>query len=91
MDYRADQAAKIDPEKEQLIAELADAIKNRGLSTPVNLMIEMHRPLTGIGSTCFTLLRPFLGLVVSRHKLEILGELLEHPQLLERLVTRLEE
>jgi hypothetical protein len=72
------------------LEELAQRVISSGMRMPVLLLLEMHRPLAGVGQACFSLLQPFLGLVVGQHKLEVLGQILERNELLERLITRLE-
>ena len=74
----------------QDIEKFAEQICSSGMRMPVLLLLEMHRPLAGLGLACFSLLRPFLGLVVGNHKLEVLEQILERNELLERLIARLE-
>lgn len=83
--------------QEQITADLADWIRERGLESPAILFLQANKPLALIGSQALLLLQPVLGFIGPMlgwfENDQILTEyaaLLETPGSIERLVSLLE-
>ncbi len=74
-----------------LIDRIARGVVRRGMETPAVLFLEIHRPISFLGSQALHFLTPLLGLIVPPPELRRLAELLEEPQNVERLISRIEE
>jgi len=83
--------------QEQIIANLADWIRDRDLESPAILFLQVNKPLALIGSQALLLLQPVLGLVGPMlgwfENDQVLAEyaaLLETPGSIDRILSLLE-
>ncbi|MBN1582694.1 MAG: hypothetical protein JXA89_18430 [Anaerolineae bacterium] len=83
--------------QEQIIANLADWIRDRDLESPAILFLQVNKPLALIGSQALLLLQPVLGFVGPMlgwfENDQVLAEyaaLLETPGSIDRILSLLE-
>ena len=79
------------PDNQESIVAFAKEIKEKHLSFPVILLIEMHRPLAGIVEALTEVLSPFLGLFLTKEKLSLLKAILADSEQVEFLLQKLSE
>jgi hypothetical protein len=77
-------------ERDRLLQRAAEAVVRRRLETPAILLLEMHRPLTTLGSQALVLFTPLLGPVLGVETLQKLTRLLDDRENLDRLIDRIE-
>jgi len=78
-------------ERDRWIERTAEEVVRRRLEAPVALFLEMHRPLSFLGSQALIVLTPLLGVFVGVENVLKLSRVLEDPRNVERLVNRIEE
>lgn len=84
--------ARDQPEREAaFIDRIARGIVRRGLETPAVLFLELHRPISFLGSQAVYFLAPFLRLIIPPREINQFAQLLHAPQGVERLIERIEE
>ena len=62
-----------------------------GMSAPAILLLEMHAPLAFLASQLLFATQPFIGWLAGDRLISDLAYLLEEPENVKQLVTRLEE
>jgi hypothetical protein len=77
-------------ERDRLLERAAAAVVRRRLETPAILFLELHRPLTNLGSQALILFTPLLGPALGLETLQKLTRLLEDRENLDRLIDRIE-
>ncbi len=77
-------------EDDRLLADLALAVRRRGLETPAVLWLESVRPLSYLGSQALYFCEPLLQALVPSVKLGRLAGILEERAHLERLIRHIE-
>jgi len=80
-----------DEERDKLVEDLAQKIHRRGLHVPAILFLEMHKPLTYLGSQALILGSGFLAPLFGAKNLQKFSKLFETRANVERLVRRIEE
>lgn len=80
-----------DEERDRWIDRMAEEVVKRRLESPAILVLEMHRPLSFLGSQALVVATPFLGAFVGHQHVLKLSRLLEDRQNIERLILRIEE
>ncbi len=81
---------QLTPEQDVFIDQVAGAIRHAGLRQPALLILDAGRPLTFIGGQLLWLLQPALSLLLPRKKISQMAQILEKPEGVLALVTRLE-
>lgn len=82
----------LDPEKEtEMIDELADQISKRRMEVPATLFLEMHKPLSGIGSQALIAFSPFLAPFVGMDNVSNWSRLMRSRKAIDQLIERLED
>jgi hypothetical protein len=81
---------QLTPEQDVFLDRLADAVQRYGLRTPTLLALDAGRPLAFVGGQLLWLLQPALSLLVSGQHVAQLAQVLEKPETVSALVTRLE-
>jgi hypothetical protein len=83
--------------QEQIIADLANWIRDRGLESPAILFLQANKPLALIGSQALLFLQPVLGFVgpmlgwfENDQVLREYAALLETPSSIDRILSLLE-
>ena len=74
-----------------LLEQAATEVVRRRLETPAILLLEMHRPLTFLGSQALVLFTPMLAPAFGVERLERITALLEDRRNLDLLLNRMEE
>jgi hypothetical protein len=77
--------------RDELVDNLARRLRAWGLSAPAILLLEMHAPLAFLGSQLLFATQPFVAWLTGDRLIHDLAYLLEEPENIERLITRLEE
>jgi hypothetical protein len=84
--------AELTPEeRDQILERVSQEVIRRRLEVPAVLALELHRPLTFLGSQALVLLTPLLGPAFGLANLQKLAALLEDRSNLDRLILRIEE
>ena len=78
-----------DPERDETIDAVAEAIERRGLGAAAILMLDAHRPYRPLASHATTFLGPIMRTLLGPASSSI-GELLASDEAVERLIARLE-
>jgi hypothetical protein len=78
-------------ERETLVADLAGAIRKRGMETPAFFLLETHRPLAFLASQSALALTPILAPILGLERLEKTVRLLNDPAALNALLERIAE
>jgi hypothetical protein len=78
-------------DRDQLLDRLAAAVTRRRMETPAIVALEMHRPLTFLGSQALVVFTPMLAPAFGLENLQRLQKLLEDRNNLDRLIDRIEE
>jgi hypothetical protein len=73
-----------------LLEKIAQNVVNRRLEMPAVLFLEMHRPLSFLGSQALYFLTPLLGLVAAPEQISRLARMLDTPEGVERLISAIE-
>lgn len=77
--------------KGELIERVAIRLRDLGLSAPAILFLQVHAPLSFLGSQFILASQPFLGWLTGDRLLRDLAVFLEDPENVESLITRLEQ
>jgi hypothetical protein len=77
-------------ERDRLLQRAAEAVVRRRLEVPAVLLLELHRPLTFLGSQTLVLFTPLLGPALGAENLQKMTKLLEDRENLDRLIDRIE-
>lgn len=72
------------------VEEIANKITDLGLTAPVILLLEAHKPLAFIGSQLLLIAQPTLDIFLPGNLVGNTANLLGSPDQLENLITRLE-
>ncbi len=80
-----------DSERDELIEKIAGGVMRRRMETPAILFLEMHKPLSFIGSQALIVGSPFLGPFVGVENVHRVSRLLSERSNVERLISRIEE
>jgi hypothetical protein len=84
--------ADLTPEdRDRVLDRVARHVTARRLEVPAILALEMHRPLTFLGSQALVVFTPLLAPAFGLGNLQLLSRLLEDRANLDRLVERIEE
>jgi hypothetical protein len=84
--------AELEPEeRDRILDRVAHEVTRRGLEVPAILALEMHRPLTFLGSQALVVFTPMLAPAFGIGNLQKLSKLLEERENLDRLIERIEE
>lgn len=75
----------------ELIERVARRLHAWGLGAPAILFLQMHAPLSFLGSQLILAGQPFVGWLTGDRVLRELAVLLEEPENVERLIARLEQ
>ena len=78
-------------DRNALLDRIARQVTRRRLEVPAVLALEIHRPLSYVGSQALVLFTPLLAPVLGLENLQKLSKLLEEPGNVERLLDRIEE
>ena len=78
------------PEQDVFLDRLADVVQRYGLRGPALMVLDAGRPLTFLGGQMLWLLQPALSLLVPGKQVAQLAHVLEKPEAVLALVTRLE-
>ena len=78
-------------ERDRLLERAAREVVRRRLQVPTVLALELHRPLTFLGSQALIVFTPMLAPAFGLGNLQQLTRLLEDGANLDRLVNRIEE
>lgn len=81
---------QLTPEQDIFLDRLAAAVQRLGLSEPALMALDAGRPLAFVGGQMLWLLQPLLSLLVSGSYVTQLAQVLEKPETVSALVTRLE-
>jgi hypothetical protein len=76
---------------EALLDKIAETVVKRRLEVPTVLFLEMHRPLSFLGSQALYFLTPLLGLVAAPEQISRLARLLDTPEGVEHLISAIEK
>lgn len=77
-------------ERDRLLARAAEVIVRRRMEVPAVLALEMHRPLTFLGSQAMVVLTPALAPLFGLENLQQLAALLDDRANLDRLLDEIE-
>lgn len=80
-----------DSETEELIEKAATEIEKRKMSAPAVIFLEMHKPLSYIGSQAAIVFSPFLVPFVGFDFVNNYSRLLSKRENIEKLIVRLEQ
>lgn len=80
-----------DARRAELIDRLSAQLDAWNLREPAIVFLTMHSPLAFLGSQFLFAAQPFLGVFIGDGAARELAELIQDPQNIELLVTRLEE
>jgi hypothetical protein len=81
---------QLTPEQDVFLDRIVDAVQRFGLRPLALLALDAGRPLTFVGGQMLWLLQPALSLLVSGKQVAQLAQVLEKPETVSTLVTRLE-
>ncbi len=77
--------------RDELVDYLASRLHAIGMTGPAILLLEMHAPLSFLGSQLLFAAQPFIGWLTGERLARDLAYLFEEPKNIERLISRLEE
>src|SRR5947209_14552796 len=80
-----------DDRRDELIDQMARIVTRRGLQLPAILFLEMHKPLTYLGSQAIILGSGFLAPLFGPKNVQQVAKLFETRANVERLIARIEE
>lgn len=89
-DTASTSAASEGVQSAELIESLAQRIESLGLTMPVVLMLEAHKPLSFLGSQVLLILQPLLNVLFDPATSSAYAALLEDRRSVEQLIQRLE-
>jgi hypothetical protein len=81
---------QMEEQQDSLIERIAYKIYRHGLTIPAVMMLEMHKPLAGVGSALIQFFAPGLEWVLGEEDTEELAMLLSDRDQVEYLITRIE-
>jgi hypothetical protein len=81
---------QLTPEQNVFIDQVAGAIQQSGLRQPALLVLDAGRPLAFLGGQLLWMLQPALSLLLPGKKISQMAQILEKPDAVSALVTRLE-
>jgi ABC-type Fe3+-hydroxamate transport system substrate-binding protein len=76
---------------EALLDKIAQTVVSRRLEVPAVMFLEMHRPLSFLGSQALYFFTPLLGLVARPEQISRLARLLDTSEGVERLISAIEQ
>lgn len=79
------------PDHDELIRKLASKVRDRGLTAPAILLLELYKPFSYLSGQCMLLAQPLLDCFTGSFSVGQLAELLDDSQAVERLIRCLEE
>lgn len=79
-----------DAEAEELIAKMAHEIRRRKLEVPAVLFLEMHKPLSYVGSQAAIAFAPFLVPILGFDRVNDYSRLFAKREYVERLLCAIE-
>lgn len=77
--------------RDELLDDVARRLSAWGLRAPAVLLLEMHSPLAFLGGQILFATRPFLGWLTGDRLFHDLAYLLEEPENVDLLISRLEK
>ena len=84
--------AEVTPEeRDRILDRVAQEVTRRRLEVPAGLALELHRPLTFLGSQALIVFTPLLGPAFGLENLQKVSKLLEDRANLDRLMDRIED
>ena len=84
--------AEVTPEeRDRILDRVAREVTRRRLEVPAILALELHRPLTFLGSQALVVFTPLLAPAFGVENLQKVSKLLEDRGNLDRLMERIEE
>ena len=78
-------------ERDRILERVAREVTRRHLEVPATLALEMHRPLTFLGSQAVIVFTPLLAPAFGLGNMQVLSKLLEDRENLDRLLDRIED
>ena len=78
------------PGKEEALLNFAHKIRDLGLSTPVVVLLEMHKPICGLLHSVALLGQPFATMLFGARLSSLIVEVLESPEGISRFIELLE-
>ena len=78
------------PDHDELIRKLASKVRDRGLTAPAILFLELYKPFSYLSGQCMLLAQPLLDCFTGSFSIGELAELLDDNQAVERLIHYLE-
>lgn len=81
---------QLTPEQDVFLEQVAGFVQRSGLRVPTLMALTAGRPLTFLGGQLLWLLQPALSLLLPAKQVAQLAHLLEKPEAVSALVTRLE-
>lgn len=81
---------RLTPEQDVFLEQVADFVQRSGLRVPTLMALAAGRPLAFLGGQLLWLLQPALSLLVPGKQVAQLAQMLEKPEAVSALVTRLE-
>jgi hypothetical protein len=80
-----------DEDRDQLLERAAQAVIRRRMEVPAVLALELHRPLTFLGSQALIVFTPMLASAFGLENMQKLSRLLEDRGNIDRLIDRIED
>ena len=80
-----------DEERDALIDKIADGVVKRRMEAPAVLFLELHKPLSFVGSQALIIGSPFVGPFVGIENVNRVSKLIGDRSNVERLIRRIEE
>lgn len=81
---------QLTPEQDVFLDQVADFVKRAGLRVPTLMALDAGRPLTFLGGQILWLAQPVLSLLLPGKKVAQFARVLEKPEAVSALITRLE-
>jgi len=76
-------------DKQESASHVAERIRSLGFGAPAAVLLEAGRPLALLAAQLMWLGQPFLGMVISRHEVARVAEVLEDPESVSALIELL--
>ncbi|RMH73665.1 MAG: hypothetical protein D6675_01990 [Gemmatimonadetes bacterium] len=83
-------AEKLTDEQRELIHKLAKKTVDIRMSVPAVLFLEMHKPLSFVGSQLMVFFSPIVNTVFNRREYDMFAEIIEHRDNVEYLLVQIE-
>lgn len=71
--------------------KIAQRINRHGMTIPAIMLLEMHKPLAGVGGAMIQIVAPGLDWIFGESNTEDFATLLSDREQVERLISRIEE